>query len=147
MSRIRTWIVGREPGCEVVLDDASVSRRHAEVVRLSDGRLHVTDRATTNGTFILRGGEWRAVRQTWLGPADHIRFGDRRLTGRRLDALCPRDGVRPARGAEAAGASAGGSMPRGPRKDAPDANEALMRDPETGEIIEREPAPPGRRGR
>lgn len=140
MSRIRTWIVGREPGCAVVLDDASVSRRHAEVVRLPGGRLHVTDRATTNGTFILRGGAWRAVRQTFLGPADHVRFGDHRLTGRRLDVLCPRDGVRPDRGADAAD----GSTPRGSREDAPDADEELMRDPETGEIRAREP---GRRSR
>lgn len=141
MSRIRTWIVGREPGCDVVLDDASVSRRHAEVVRLPDGRLHVTDRATTNGTFILRGGDWQAVRQTFLGPADQVRFGDCRLAADRLGALCPAAG----------GAPAGGSPPR-PPEDLPeeetlDDSKELIADPETGEIREREPGPRRRRGR
>ena len=137
MSRIRTWIVGREPGCDVVLDDASVSRRHAEVVRLPDGRLHVTDRATTNGTFILRGGDWEKVRQTFLETADQVRFGDCRLTVDRLGALCLAD----------AGAPAGGSPPRPPEEETLDDGKELISDPETGEIRERVPGPRRRRGR
>ena len=63
MSRIATWTVGRSEDCDVVLDDGTVSRRHAEVVCLSDGRIHVTDCATTNGTFVQSGGGWRRIRQ------------------------------------------------------------------------------------
>lgn len=137
MSRIRAWVVGREPGCDVVLRDGSVSRRHAEVVCLPDGRLHVTDCATMNGTFILRDGEWRAVRQTFAGPADRIRFGDCELTGGRLGALCPRDDSRP----DAAGASAGGSPPSAAGRGTLDSRRELMSDPETGELREREAAP------
>lgn len=136
MSRIRTWIVGREPGCDVVLRDDSVSRRHAEVVRLPDGRLHVTDRATTNGTFILRGGDWEAVRQTFLEPADQVRFGDCRLTADRLGALCPRDDRPP-----------GGSSPPGAEEETLDDSKELVVDPETGEVREREPGPRRRRSR
>ena len=136
MSRIRTWIVGREPGCDVVLDDASVSRRHAEVVRLPDGRLHVTDRATTNGTFILRGGDWEAVRQTFLKPADQVRFGDCRLTADRLGALCPRDDRPP-----------GGSPPPVAEEETLDDSKELVVDPETGAVREREPGPRRRRSR
>lgn len=136
-------MVGREPECDVVLRDGSVSRRHAEVVRLPDGRLHVTDRATVNGTFILRDGEWRAVRQTFAGPADRIRFGDHELTGGRLEALCPRDGPRP----DAAGAPPGGSPPGAAGQDAPDSRRELMSDPETGELREREAVPARRPGR
>ena len=97
MPRIRTCIVGRERGCEVPLDDPSISRHHAEVVRLSGGRLYVTDRATTNGTFILDGDDWRPIRQAFLEPAGRIRFGDLEMSAGRLDALCARADARPDR--------------------------------------------------
>ena len=124
MSRIRTYVVGRERGCDVRLDDPSVSRRHAEFVRLADGRLYVTDCATTNGTFVLERGEWREIHQAFVGPGDDIRFGALRMPAARLKALCARDdagGV----GREAAGAL--------------DATSGLVRDAETGEVHEREP--------
>ena len=92
MSRIRTWIVGRDGTCDVVLDEEGVSRRHAELVRLPDGKLYVTDRVTTNGTFIFDDGDWRRIRQVLLSPKDRIRFGPQySLTGGQLDARCPRD--------------------------------------------------------
>ncbi len=64
---------GRLATLEIVLDDASVSRRHAEV-RLGDKGWRVRDLGSTNGTFLngnrLGPGEW-AVR-----PHDIIRFGN-----------------------------------------------------------------------
>ena len=45
-------------------------------VRLSGGRLYVTDRATTNGTFVLDGDAWRRIRQAFLKPGGRVRFGD-----------------------------------------------------------------------
>ena len=139
MSRIRTYVVGRARGCDILLEDASVSRRHAEIVRLPDGHLYVTDRATTNGTFVLVGDEWRPVRQTFVKPTDSIRFGDCQMTAARLDALCPRDG------ADASGDEAG---PAPAAEDALDPSRGLVRDPETGEVLEKEPPPrPWRKGR
>lgn len=153
MSRIRTWMVGRDPACDVVLDDEGVSRRHAELVRLPDGRLYVTDRVTTNGTFISDGGDWRRIRQTLLSPTDRIRFGSQfSLTGGRLDALCPRDDARPGGGAGAGGASGRGARPGGappPKEDGrPDPRKKLVVDPETGEVREQEEmaGPVGERG-
>lgn len=152
MSRIRTWMVGRDPACDVVLDDEGVSRRHAELVRLPDGRLYVTDRVTTNGTFLFDGRDWRRIRQTLLSPTDRIRFGSQySLTGARLDALCPRD-ARPAGGAGAGGASGRGSQPGGappPKEDdRPDPRKKLVVDPETGKVIEQKEVagPTGERG-
>jgi hypothetical protein len=43
--------VGRGPGCEVVLRDASVSRLHARI-RLADGRVEVVDQRSRNGTRV-----------------------------------------------------------------------------------------------
>ena len=136
MTRIRTYVVGRARGCDVRLDDSSVSRRHAELVRLPDGRLYVTDCATTNGTFVLGGGEWREVQQTFVEPIDRIRFGDCRMTAARLDALCPRDDARASGGEAAAPASAGSARKA---DEALDPTRGLVFDPETGEVLEKEP--------
>jgi hypothetical protein len=44
-------VIGRSTDADVVLDDAGVSRRHAEV-HLIDGRARVIDLGSTNGTFV-----------------------------------------------------------------------------------------------
>src|SRR5947208_2169534 len=43
-------VVGRVGGVEIRLDDVSVSRRHAELVRGPDGRWRVHDLGSHNGT-------------------------------------------------------------------------------------------------
>lgn len=43
--------IGRDPGCDVHVDDRSVSRRHAEF-RLSEGRVELIDLQTPNGTRV-----------------------------------------------------------------------------------------------
>jgi putative nucleotidyltransferase with HDIG domain len=53
---------GRLASLEIVLDDSSVSRRHAEVC-LGDEGWHVRDLESTNGTYV------NGVR---IGPGDHI---------------------------------------------------------------------------
>jgi hypothetical protein len=44
-------VIGRSTDADIVLDDAGVSRRHAEV-HLVDGRARVIDLGSTNGTFV-----------------------------------------------------------------------------------------------
>ena len=90
MSRVKTWTVGRHQSCDLVLEDRSVSRRHAEVVFLPDGRIHVTDCATTNGTFVLEGNRWRPLQQAILRPVDRIRLGQYTMTAGELGAWCKR---------------------------------------------------------
>ena len=45
-------VIGRSAGCEIVLDDVEVSRRHAEVSVLPDGTATVRDVGSTNGTSV-----------------------------------------------------------------------------------------------
>lgn len=51
-------MVGREPSCEIVVTDGSVSRRHAQLEERS-GTWHVVDQGSANGTYVnsLRVGE------------------------------------------------------------------------------------------
>src|SRR6185437_14236725 len=57
---------------EIVLDDSSVSRRHAEV-RLSDDGWHVRDLESTNGTYV-NGVRIGSTEQA-LCPRDIVQFG------------------------------------------------------------------------
>ena len=135
MSRVRTYVVGRDGTCDVRLDHSTVSGRHAEVVRVEGGRLYVTDCATTNGTYVLAGREWRAIRQAVVEPTDRLRFGGFEMTVRRLDDLCPAEGAPRAAGGAADHAAAGPTPP-------PPAPGPIRRpefDPETGELIEKTP--------
>jgi putative serine protease PepD len=45
-------VIGRDPDCDLVLDDTLVSRRHAEIERREDGRTYVSDLGSTNGTLL-----------------------------------------------------------------------------------------------
>lgn len=63
--------IGRD-GCDVILADPEVSRRHA-VVREADSAPAIEDLASSNGTFV--NGK-RIAELTALQPGDEIRFGN-----------------------------------------------------------------------
>jgi DNA-binding NtrC family response regulator len=46
-----TYTIGKAPGCDLALTDGSVSRKHLEIVVLSDG-LRFRDLGSTNGSFV-----------------------------------------------------------------------------------------------
>ena len=64
--------IGRSRDCDVVVDDANVSRKHAEI-RPSGGSWTVRDLGSTNGTRVngrdVKGGAHP------LGPGDHLELG------------------------------------------------------------------------
>lgn len=64
-------IVGRDDSADVIIDNPSVSRRHAEI-RLGDNGWEVEDLGSSNGTFIA-GGRIEGPRSIGLG--DEIGFG------------------------------------------------------------------------
>ena len=128
------------------LSDASVSRQHADIVRLSGGRIQVTDRGSTNGTFALDHGTWRAIQCEILLPADRVRFGDHEMTVGQLAALCFKDTPQVSGGVGPSAPSSGVARPRATTDEAAlDHRRGLVRDAETGEIIERPPPAGGRR--
>lgn len=64
-------IVGRDPQCDLVIDDPSVSRRHC-TIEATEAGWAVTDHDSRNGTFV--GG--MAIRSFLLTDGDEIRVGD-----------------------------------------------------------------------
>lgn len=64
-------VVGREDGADVVIDNPSVSRRHAEI-RLGDSGWEVVDLGSSNGTFIR---ETKIQGPQSIGLGDEIGLG------------------------------------------------------------------------
>ena len=72
-------MIGKAEDAEIRLTDSGVSRRHAKIVRASDGRCSIVDLESTNGTFVdgqrvevalLHEGAWVNV-----GPDATLYFG------------------------------------------------------------------------
>jgi pSer/pThr/pTyr-binding forkhead associated (FHA) protein len=67
--------IGRSPDAEVFLDDVTVSRNHALVVRRRDG-LYVDDLGSLNGTYVNR----RRIESHKLANGDELQVGKYKLT-------------------------------------------------------------------
>ena len=63
-------LVGRDPSCEVVVTDGSVSRRHARLERRG-GEWWVVDQGSANGTYVNS----LKIAETALKNAQELRFG------------------------------------------------------------------------
>jgi class 3 adenylate cyclase len=72
--------IGRSPKSDIVMSEASVSRDHAELAERTDGRYTITDSGSTYGTFILREGDWRKIKQAVIGPDEPVMLGKHRTT-------------------------------------------------------------------
>ena len=67
--------IGRSPDAEVFLDDVTVSRNHALLVRRRDG-LYVDDLGSLNGTYVNR----RRIESHHLQNGDELQVGKYKLT-------------------------------------------------------------------
>lgn len=67
-------VLGRDRACDIVLDDVTVSRQHAEI-RHGEGEFTLLDKGSLNGTYLNRG----AVDQAKLADGDEVWIGKFRL--------------------------------------------------------------------
>jgi pSer/pThr/pTyr-binding forkhead associated (FHA) protein len=67
--------IGRSPDAEVFLDDVTVSRNHALLVRRRDG-LYVDDLGSLNGTYVNR----HRIESHRLSNGDELQVGKYKLT-------------------------------------------------------------------
>jgi hypothetical protein len=68
-------LIGRSPECDVFLDDVTVSRRHAELMREGD-TFTIRDLGSLNGTYVNR----RRIESVVLENDDEVQIGKYRLT-------------------------------------------------------------------
>ncbi len=65
------FVLGREPTCDLVVDDATVSRRHA-ALRLDGAGWAIADLGSKNGTWI---NGWRVRDEARLAPGEAVQLG------------------------------------------------------------------------
>jgi len=68
-------LIGRSPDCDIFLDDVTVSRRHAELLREGD-TFTIRDLGSLNGTYVNR----RRIESAVLEDDDEVQIGKYRLT-------------------------------------------------------------------
>jgi hypothetical protein len=68
-------LIGRSPECDVFLDDVTVSRRHAELVREASA-FTIRDLGSLNGTFVNK----RRIESSVLEDDDEVQIGKYRMT-------------------------------------------------------------------
>lgn len=69
------FTIGRDTDSDVFLDDVTVSRNHAVVVRRADG-LHIDDLGSLNGSYVNR----RRIESHKLVDGDELQIGKYKLT-------------------------------------------------------------------
>ena len=76
--------IGRSPQSDIVISDASVSRKHAEITHRDDGSYDVTDKGSSYGTYVKRDGNWERISKTAVKPEEHLMLGSYRTTAANL---------------------------------------------------------------
>jgi pSer/pThr/pTyr-binding forkhead associated (FHA) protein len=66
---------GRHPDSDIFLDDITVSRRHAEIRRTSDGDYEACDTGSLNGTYLNR----ERIDSAQLANGDELQIGKFKL--------------------------------------------------------------------
>lgn len=69
-------LIGRDEGCDLILPDPKVSRRHASIERSAENTFWLTDLASSNGTFLRE----ERVDRVELIPGAEFRVGSTRMT-------------------------------------------------------------------
>src|SRR5918998_677995 len=79
------FTVGRDDANDLVIKDFKVSRRHAYLKALPDGRAALHDLGSSNGTFV----NGQRVQSVLLSGDEQIQFGDTVLTPASAPAAAP----------------------------------------------------------
>ena len=126
MSSIACYTIGRDTAA-ITVPHTTVSRLHAEVIPLPDGRLYVTDCASRNGTFVNEGGHWRKISQDFAGADAQIRFGEVETSVPHLLTIIAR--------LQGSGSAGEARPPVAESEEQLDASQGVALNPETGEPI------------
>jgi hypothetical protein len=73
MAKLR---IGRSDTNDIVLDDTSISRKHAELEDLGGGVWRLTDIGSSAGTFVKDEGQWTQISSADIETDTDVRFGE-----------------------------------------------------------------------
>jgi hypothetical protein len=73
MAKLR---IGRSDTNDIVLDDTSISRKHAELEDLGGGVWRLTDIGSSAGTFVKDDGQWTQISSADIETDTEVRFGE-----------------------------------------------------------------------
>lgn len=134
MGSLATYRIGRDQSNDVVIDDNSVSRLHAELVLSKSGKMYLSDCKSNNGTFVGRDGQWVPIIQNFIEPAEVILLGRHQTTGSQLMAMAQASArARAGKSAPPSQSKRSHAEEQRQKNDLPSGK--VRRDPGTGDII------------
>ena len=77
---MQRYSIGRDEGNDVVINDPSVSRRHAELIDAGSGVYQLVDSGSSNGTWCLGDSGWEQVMSAELDADTLVRIGNHDTT-------------------------------------------------------------------
>lgn len=128
LSHFILYRIGRGSDVDIQIDDASISRIHAEFIATQSGSYYLTDCESSNGSFVWRDSVWMPIKQDFIGPTEHIALGTYQTTATQLIAMTAqgnRYNTGNLHSHEERKPLPADDLPKGP----------VRRDPGTGEII------------
>src|SRR5690606_18504944 len=75
-SAMITLTIGRKSDCDIVLKAETISRRHAELHVVPEGRFIIEDCGSTSGTFLKDDRSWRRISRATVTADDIVKLGD-----------------------------------------------------------------------
>ncbi|MCG8558329.1 MAG: FHA domain-containing protein [Hyphomicrobiales bacterium] len=70
-----SYTIGRDDGNDIVIEELSVSRRHAQLVDLGDGRFRLVDVGSANGSYVQDAGNWREFKEAEIASSERLLLG------------------------------------------------------------------------
>jgi hypothetical protein len=77
---VARYSIGRKSDNDVVIQDATVSRRHAELVEIGRGSYELRDLGSSQGTHVHDGTGWDKIDRREIDSKTPIRFGSYKTT-------------------------------------------------------------------
>jgi hypothetical protein len=73
---MKSYRIGRGHGNDIVVEDSSVSRQHAELRISDEGEFVLVDLDSTNGTCVRDGSKWVEIEKATIENAERILLGE-----------------------------------------------------------------------
>jgi predicted component of type VI protein secretion system len=79
-----TYSIGRDEANDIVIEDLSVSRRHARIEELGDGQYIVIDLGSANGCYVAQSEDWEQFAEAEVKATEALMLGEYQTTARDL---------------------------------------------------------------